>query len=272
MKINLIALSLTAVLLTGCGLTAGNAPSDSTTAGTDTLSGLTGGTVPSVTDPLPVSEPQPKENQPQYILAQSANAMLETPSYEYTKTSVSNFADTQITSITEAVIFPLKGDGMITKEEAGFRNTTYMKDNMMYREDSATGSWIYLPMTPPEDTPVKIHERVNDFMEVLPTEEGYVLNSTRPLDLLEFYSLTGIEEKEQYTIKILKDQGVIIETMVEIWLDKEYRFVTVIHDQVTTSQDVSTGELDEYEYRNYDQAPEVVIPDEVLTEAVEYQP
>lgn len=296
MKKCLICLSLSTALLTGCGLSAGG-PSEDTSGNTQveitaphTVPADLPDTVPSssqetpsatVPDTVPdtsqntqgsgVQTPDPEE-QPQYILAQSANAMLTADSYEYTQTSVSDFGESQITYVTEAVMFPVKGDGMITREEAGFRNTTYLKDNIMYREDTSTGDWVYLPMEPQDDSPVEIHERVNGYMEAMKTDDGYVVSSTRPLDLLEFYSVTGIEEKEQETIQILEEQGVSLETMVEIWLDEEYRFIKVIYDQVTTSAGVSTGTLDEYEYSNYGSAPEVTVPQEVLDEAVEYVP
>lgn len=312
MKKHLICLSLSAALLSGCGLTAGGPTEDpSEHTGREITSSVTSpaaqsgsvpaalpGTIPdTVPATIPDTEPETipgttagplpdttavasnsqadapdLTEQPQHILAQSANAMLQADSYEYTQTSVSDFGETKITSVTEAVMFPVRGDGMITSEEAGYRNTTYLKDNIMYREDTATGQWVFLPVEAPDDGPVRIHERVNGYLEALKTEEGYVISSIRPLDLMEFYSITGIEEKEQETIRILQEQGVTLETMVEIWLDEEYRFQKVIYDQVTTAAGISTGTLDEYEYHSYGTAPEVTVPQDVLDQAVEYDP
>lgn len=283
MKKNLIYLILTAVLLTGCGLTVAEPKED--TSGLAIVQSTAPETIPvPMTDSVPaVTLPDTKPalegssgetmiplQEPQYVLHQSANAMIQADSYEYTQTSVSHFGENQISYVTEAVMFPLKGDGMITREESGFQSITYLKNHIMYREDTATGKWVYIPMAPPDVSPVEVHERVNDYMEVQRTEEGYLLSSNRPLTLLEFYSITGIEESEKETIQALEEQGVSLETMVQIRLDEEYRFMTVVYDQVTTSGGVTSGTLDEYEYRNYGSAPEVVVPPEILDEAVEY--
>lgn len=246
MQKQIISLILSASLLSGCSLSA----SQSTT---------------SATQPTPLTTAQD-------ILTSSANAMLKLDSYEYTLKTVSNFGDSEIISNSAAVMFPAAGDAMTTNEEAGFSNTTYLKNNIMYMQDPGTGNWVFLSMPPEDRNAITIDAAVNSYMEAQETEDGYVVSSLRPLNTLEFYTITGTAEKEMNNIQAMADQGVTMETMAELWLDKDFRYIKVIYDQVTTSSGVSTGTTYEYQYSKYNGAEPVVVPEEILTKAKEFDP
>lgn len=202
------------------------------------------------------------------ILQQSADAMLDVESYYYTATSSSNFGEQNIESETDATIFPAKGDGRITSTQQGISSTTYLKNNRMYMLDPLSEKWVYMDMPKESEAkPVTIHERVNDYMTIIEKDNQYLITSTHPLDAFEFYSLTGIEIQQKETLDLMESQGQTMETLVEFVLDENFRYLNVSYEQVITTAGISTYTFSSFDYSNYNQAEEVIIPDEILKEA-----
>lgn len=266
------------------GLTACQGPPD----GTQTAPATNPASVPAVTLPSSVpaaSQPAPtttpsasipsaETGTARFVLQQSAEAMMRAQSYEYTMESMTNFGDSEVTSQTQATVFPHEGDGMSRTRQEEDETVTYLKQNRMYLKEPASGDWVYVDMPQPAaPTPVTIHPRVNEYMTLEKTPDGgYVLSSERPLSALEFYSLTGMEVKEAQTLKDMEAQGQTMETMAVIVLDGAFRYQEVSYEQVTESGGLSTHTILSYTYSNYDAAQKVVVPTEILQTAVPLDP
>ena len=226
----------------------------------------------SATIPVTAVSTVPDEETARYILNQSANAMLKVESYDYTSTSVSRFGNSEVTSTTKATVFPIKGDGWIETTQNEKTNTTYLKANVMYMLDPRSQEWVYVDMPNSSGSAeIIINAKVNDYITLSKNDSGYILKSTRPLSALEFYRLTGIEQKEMKNLADMVDQGTTLETVVEMELDSEYRYRKVTYDQVTTTAGVSTSNVLQYEYTNYNSAKPIEIPAEILEKAVKLQ-
>lgn len=221
------------------------------------------------TTPITTAATVPDEVSASYVLNQSANAMLKVQSYEYISTTVSKFGTSEVTSTTKATIFPIQGDGWNETIQNNTKNTTYLKANVMYMVDPRTQSWVFVEMPKSTGfTQITVNPKVNDYMTLQKTDSGYLLKSIRPLSALEFYMLSGIEGKEMQNLADMVDQGIALDTVVEIELDAEYRYKQVIYDQVTTTGGVSTQSYLKYEYSNYNSADPIVVPEDILKSAV----
>ncbi len=208
----------------------------------------------------------------QTVLQRSANAMLTVESYDYTSTNVANFGGEDVESATAATIFPGNGDGRITTTQGEVRDTTYLKNNRMYMMDPLTEKWVYMDLADESEAEaIVIHDRVNEYMTVTEINGEYVLTSDHPLDALQFYSLTGIEVKQKETLDQMASQGQTMETMVEFILDDQFRYRKVTYEQVTTTAGVSTHNVSSYTYSNYNEAEEIIIPQEILEGAIPFQ-
>ena len=210
----------------------------------------------------------PSNEDVQSILQQSADAMLAVVSYNYVASSSSKLGEQTIESETQATMFPAKGDGHITTTQGDKSSTTYLKNNRMYMIDPLSEKWVYMDMPKdPEAKQVTIHERVNDYMTLKKQDNQYLLTSEYPLNALEFYSLTGIELQQKETIDNMDAQGQTMETLVELLLDENFRYVNVTYDQVLTTGGIKTYTFSSYDYSNYNQAEEIIIPDNILEQA-----
>lgn len=263
--------------LTGCQLEVASPTTQSRPAGsvaTKTPESIPSpGTLPVATSTqTSVPDTRPAEPTARFILQKSADAMMRVHSYDYTSSSVAEFGDTEVVTTTKATIHPLLGNGKIMTKQADILDTTYLLNHRMYMEDPSTGSWVYLDMPVDKTSTIRIHARVNDYIDVTRSGDDIILVSTHPLSALEFYSLTGIEIKEKDTLAQMEAQGQTMETMVEFILDQEYRYKKVSYEQVTTTAGVSTHTVTTYDYSNYNSAPEIELPDKIHKEAVPYQP
>lgn len=256
------------LLLTGCQL---QVASSSAPAATIPIASL-----PAVTAPLSVANTQPPASVPvtdiRWVLERSANAMLAVSSFEYSAVATSNYGGEDEITKTRAVLFPKQGDGRIETTQGSSTGTTYLKDHRMYMVDPESGQWVYLQMDPPDETPVVIHQRVNELMTMTREGRNLILTSVRPLNALEFYSLTGIEVQEQATLEAMAKLGQTMETMVTYILDEAYRYQTVVYEQVVTTAGASTFTASSYEYSAYDQALPISVPRDILAEAVPLDP
>lgn len=258
-----------ALFLTGCQLQVASTSAPVTTPPAATL--------PIASTPLSVAtNTQTPASVPvtdvRTILERSANAMVAISSYEYRAVATTNYGGEDETTSTTAVIFPRQGDGRIETTQGGSVGTTWLKDHRMYMIDPESKQWVYLQLDPPEERPVVIHQRVSELMTLSRDGQDLVLTSVRPLNALEFYSLTGIEEQEQATLETMASLGQTMETMVTFILDEAYRYKTVLYEQVVTTSGVSTFTASSYEYSAYDQAPPVEVPREILSGAIPLDP
>lgn len=233
-----------------------------TVSGTDTAS-------QTVTAALTV----PDAHSVREILEESANAMLKVQSYNYVSTNVSKFGTSEVTSTTKATVHPILGDGWIETAQGGTVNTTYLKNNTMYMVDPGTQSWVFVDMPKSAgNNKITINAKVNEYMTLEKIDSGYRLQSIRPLSALEFYMLSGIEGKEMQNLADMVNQGIVLNTVVELELDPEFRYRKVIYDQVTTAGGVSTQSYQEYTYSNYDKADPVVVPPAIMANALKFDP
>lgn len=220
------------------------------------------------------SSPSAQEETPRSVLQRSADAMLSVQSYDYTSESMTNFGESEASSQTEATVFPQQGDGRILTRQSGSETVSYLKNNRMYMLDPLKNAWVYVDMKNPAAQPAgEIHPRVNEYMALEKTKDGgYVLSSERPLSALEFYSLTGLEVQEAETLKQMEAQGQTMETMAVLVLDSAFRYKEVSYEQVTESGGLSTHTVLTYLYSNYDAAEEIVVPEDILQQAVPLDP
>lgn len=255
-KLLLVLILSMGLTLSGCSLTTGSANSTPTQTAT-TLSSE------------PITAPLEDVNDVRSVLNQSADAMLKVESYEYVATDLSKLGGSEVSSTTTATVFPILGDGWIQTTQNGVINSTYLKNNRMYMVDPRNQSWVFVDM-PKSSTNASstINPKVKDYMTLTKTDKGYLIRSIRPLSALEFYMLSGIEGKEMQNLADMVNQGVSLDTVVEMELDQDFRYKKVTYDQVTTTGGVSTQNFQVYEYSNYNTAAPVVIPEEILTSAL----
>ncbi|PKK40638.1 hypothetical protein ABB02_00087 [Clostridiaceae bacterium JG1575] len=277
MKRPILILLFCSLTLTGCHL---KVASTSSTSVSKTLT--TSSSKPShASTPAPTqtSKPSPNPSLPapskedsslkvHEILTKMASAKAALQSYEFKSQTSIQIADRLIESKSIGVEFPHRGDGMRKSIGEDGELLTYLKDHVMYMQDPASKEWLKAKL-PPSAVPKSeaIDPSTDQYLKARKTPTGWALESLRPLNLKEFYRITGQESLEAENIEHYAAAGVSTETTIQYMLNEDFLPVRQESRQVTVSNSGTTITIITEEFFNHNQAPEVSVPSNVLNNA-----